>query len=234
MKKSIAVMLLASALMLSACGNVDNSKVSESKETTEETTTETTTESTTESTTEATTESTEDERMLKMTGAEVAAAIKPAYGSELKDFNNTYESVYTGLTDNPNLDVDVKKYHKTYLEEENSKKGIKNFVSFGISNVDPDNFEKSYFIFIYVIEMDMNSDDYKALAVGSDIKPMIFSGDSGPVNEKLKVSAINGQYVIACCEMYQDGGKSVSNHASPFKYDGIDKVIKAFEELKNA
>ena len=230
MKKRIAVMLLASALMLSACGNVDNSKDSESKETTEETTTETTTESTT----EATTESTEDERMLKMTGAEVAAAIKPAYGSELKDFNNTYESVYTGLTDNPNLDVDVKKYHKTYLEEENSKKGIKNFVSFGISNVDPDNFEKSYFIFIYVIEMDMNSDDYKALAVGSDIKPMIFSGDSGPVNEKLKVSAINGQYVIACCEMYQDGGKSVSNHASPFKYDGIDKVIKAFEELKNA
>lgn len=233
MKKRIAVMLLASALMLSACGNVDNSKDSESKETTEETTTETT-ETTTESTTEATTESTEDERMLKMTGAEVAAAIKPAYGSELKDFNNTYESVYTGLTDNPNLDVDVKKYHKTYLEEENSKKGIKNFVSFGISNVDPDNFEKSYFIFIYVIEMDMNSDDYKALAVGSDIKPMIFSGDSGPVNEKLKVSAINGQYVIACCEMYQDGGKSVSNHASPFKYDGIDKVIKAFEELKNA
>lgn len=230
MKKRIAVMLLASALMLSACGNVDNSKDSESKETTEETTTETTTESTT----EATTESTEDERMLKMTGVEVAAAIKPAYGSELKDFNNTYESVYTGLTDNPNLDVDVKKYHKTYLEEENSKKGIKNFVSFGISNVDPDNFEKSYFIFIYVIEMDMNSDDYKALAVGSDIKPMIFSGDSGPVNEKLKVSAINGQYVIACCEMYQDGGKSVSNHASPFKYDGIDKVIKAFEELKNA
>lgn len=233
MKKRIAVMLLASALMLSACGNVDNSKVSESKETTEETTTETT-ETTTESTTEATTESTEDERMLKMTGAEVAAAIKPAYGSELKDFNNTYESVYTGLTDNPNLDVDVKKYHKTYLEEENSKKGIKNFVSFGISKVDPDNFEKSYFIFIYVIEMDMNSDDYKALAVGSDINPMIFSGDSGPVNEKLKVSAINGQYVIACCEMYHDGGKSVSNHASPFKYEGIDKIIKAFEELKNA
>ncbi len=233
MKKRIAVMLLASALMLSACGNVDNSKDSESKETTEETTTETT-ETTTESTTEATTESTEDERMLKMTGAEIAAAIKPAYGSELTDFNNTYESVYNGLTDNPDLEEDVKKYHKTYLEEENSKKGIKNFVSFGISKVDPDNFEKTYFIFIYVIEMDMNSDDYKALAVGSDINPMIFSRNSGPVNEKLKVSAINGQYVIACCEMYQDGGKSVSNHASPFKFEGIDNVIKAFEELKNA
>jgi hypothetical protein len=79
----------------------------------------------------------------------------------------------------------------------------------------------------------MNSDTYKSLEVGSTISPMVFSQNTGYKEEPNKVCAINGQYVLTCVEMYYQGDELISNFASPFYFENIDNVVKAFEDLKN-
>lgn len=75
---------------------------------------------------------------------------------------------------------------------------------------------------IYIIEFDVNSKEYKDLAVGKRVG--FFSGSS---KSYYYVTAINKQYVLFLYE-----GRKFENNQPPFKEKGAQKAYDAFMAIK--
>ena len=221
MKKSIAALLLAATMMFTGCSGAANTTTATEAETTTEATTTMEETTTTEETTteETTTETTFDERMLKMSLDEVKDIIKAAY------------------TDEEMRDMAPQSYDNGEHLEKDAEKGIKQWTRFGASVLsnDDDYMKKVHFIFVSVYEMDLNSEAFKALKVGDELSPMVFSSQYGYKEEKNIVAAINGQYVLTITEMYYNlkTKKLVTNMKAPYHFKNLENIIKSFEELKN-
>ena len=220
MKKSIAALMLAATMMFTGCSGAANTTTATEATTTTAATT-TTEESTTEETTteEETTESTFDERMLKMSLDEIKEIIMATY------------------TDEAMRDMQQDNFDNGEHLKKDAEKGIKQWTRCGVSVTagGDDYMKKVHFIFVSIYEMDLDSEAFKALKVGDELSPMVFSTSKGYAEEKNIVAAINGQYVLTITEMYYNlkTKKLVTNMQSPYHFKTLDTVVKTFEELKN-
>lgn len=215
MKKSLTALLLAATLAFSACGKSKDPRVSETSATTAAASSavspaETTTAITTSTTAEATTSY--DERMLKMSLDDVSALLRDTYGNDMAEGSDSHD-----LVSNKNAALGIRKASQL------------------ISSGNWESEEDYYLVTVWVFEMDMDSDTYRSLKAGSELKYYLkLVSEEEPRTFSEYVVAVNGQYVLTASEVYNNKkGNQIINTKAPFHFKGVNKVISTFKSLKN-
>ncbi len=223
MKRTVCT-LLAGALIFGVAGcNGANSAEPTVSEASQEETTTTTEETTTEGTTETTTKETVIQ--LDMSLDEVADTLFEEsglvrgtiaeYGSEATgiwisgDDPNRWDELFCESIDDV-FDSSVVDYRMLYESTEN------------------------YGCDIYIIELDTETDYYKDLEVGGEIKytQVIVWPEEDPDETEMsyQISAINGQYALVLFEVDYSTGEA--NYCTPYKVAECQSLYDAFMSLK--
>lgn len=217
MKKRIITVLLAAALLMTACTETAKSSDKET-DAKEQVTTTTTAEA--ETTSEEETEASESEMdaaadekkdaALNMSFDEVKEALIAAYAT-----TNESNERLANLTENDLVVPPVDK---------NAPMGIKKAVICSCGSFGDDVIYIQFMLF----EMDMESDAYKELKVGGKIN--YYLSDTSDFISDEPVIAINGQYVLTAYETYHMGDDYHSK--PPYTYQGLNYAADAFKALK--
>lgn len=206
MKRKIIAILLTTTLLMTACDSSNESVVSG---TMTEFSSEAVTETPEGSSSEAGNEADPDKEPISKTVDEVAEAVLAAYPD--LEFNEIYS--------------------KDYSTDPNASLGVKALRLLNWGSSVPDDVRKYSHISVFIFEMYTESETYKSLVPGK----MITFYLTDDISRDMTVLAINGQYVFAAQEVYlanEDDAYQTINEESPFHFEGIDKALKAFTDLK--
>ena len=206
--------VLLSIILLTACSakettnNTQSITSASTSEVTSASSEQTATESTTIMTTEATTTTTTDpdDGLLHMSIDEISSLLRETYGNGMKEYTDG----------------------KTYTNKKSRKYGIIKVVNGGLSG-GWTNKKNSWLVTYMIFEMDLNSEQYRSLEVGKEIKMYNKKG----YDETRAVVAINRQYVLAVDEIYFKKKEQIFNEKPPYHYEGLNAIVDVFNGLKN-
>lgn len=230
LKQKALITVLASAMFMTACSTTateapETVTTTEATTTTTEATTEATT-TTTQETTEATTVPTYTDDMLPMTINEVADSILKAMGSDYVIFDEF----------NPDSEyyMDPKLY-----SEKNQSVGIVNLIGLGGTiyheTVDEDDEFNTIFVYVYIAEFDMDSEEYLNLADNGEF--VFYIGRDNLYEVPKSVTAINKQYVMSIYavlgnDYIVDHSNCIEEEESPFTIGKAQEAYEAFVALE--
>ncbi len=147
-------------------------------------------------------------------------------GSMGKTISDVSDKVYTAA------ELKLDRVHTPSEESaiENKKAGIVDcrYLSEIATNVKIEGYD-SYQIAIFIAEYDMNSEKYKNLKVGDEIEVW-----QSMYPTHLKVTAINKQYILCCCENLAKGTAFNENNQvsdAPFRIERLQKAYEVFTKL---
>ena len=218
MKKSLFTIVLASTLLLTACGTSNGKKESETTTatiTTSETETTTTAEVTTTASEETTTETTKAE---SGTPESIATTVgKP-------DGYPSIEEVQNLLSEKIKLEKDTKVTPTTMPVYDPY---ILGFRSLSIQDcIDG----KNQYVMIFIFQFDTNSTEYKNLVVGEKFNLTSVNYDQVS-NDPQVVTAINGPYVLTILNIVSQDNLDYGKDVAPFKYSNSQAIYDAFVAL---
>ncbi len=231
LKQKALITVLASAMFMTACSTTateapeTTAAPTESTTTPTEATTEATT-TTTQETTEATTVPTYTDDMLPMTINEVADSVLKAMGTDYVIFDEFNP-------DNENY-IDPKSYY-----EKNQSVGIVNLIGLGRvlyhETVDEDEEFNTIFVYVYIAEFDMDSEEYLNLADNGEF--VFYFGRDNLYEVSKSVTAINKQYVMSIYAVLGndytvDYSNCVEEEEPPFTIGKAQEAYEAFVALE--